>query len=130
MIEQIRSTIFGIIETAVAPVVACSYVNDGQDYPYVKLGKMELNGNDTDTETGFDGSLIVHVYSKYKGTQEAADLQFQIYQALNGTKPDPGSPWCISGIHQELTRIDYDVATQIAQGYQRFRIFFEPEPEE
>lgn len=128
MIEQVRAAIFGIIETAVAPVVACSYVNDGQSYPYVKLGKMEHNGNDTDTETAFDSFFIVHVYSDYKGTAEAANLQFQIYQALNGTAPDPGAGWCISGIHQEMSRIDYNVSTQVAEGYQRFRIFFEPEP--
>lgn len=134
MIDAVQAAIFAAVDAATTtPVYSHVPQDDGAaspsepSYPYVQVEAMELERNDTDTETGFIGTFNVHVWSRYRGSKEAADIQAQIYTALNNTAPTV-TDWCISLIWHEFTAVETDADRITRHGIQRFGIMFEPEP--
>jgi len=97
-------------------------------FPYVKLHPLELDENDTDTETGFNATVQVSVYSRYRGSKEAADIQQSIYNSLHRVTLADTASYGISTIQQNYANIltDSDGLTRV--GVQRFTVIFEPLP--
>ncbi|RMG71931.1 MAG: DUF3168 domain-containing protein [Chloroflexi bacterium] len=52
-------------------------------FPYVVIGDDSYNDWDTDTETGFDVVITVHIWSRYRGRKEVKQIQDAVYTALN-----------------------------------------------
>jgi len=92
MIIGLQTAIFTVLEAALTPPVYDQVPQpaDGGDdaaYPYVVMGDYKPNQNDTDDEVGFDGTMQVHVWSRYDGNKEVSDIQDLIYTALHRTQP-------------------------------------------
>lgn len=126
MIEAVQAGIYSAIDAATTTPVH-GHVDQGASYPYVHLLEMELNNNDTQTETGFDGFFLVHVWDDSRTNSVARDIQKEIYDALQYAQPVV-TGWCISTIYQEFATINVLNDGITRHGVQRFRILFEPDP--
>jgi hypothetical protein len=52
-------------------------------FPYVTIGEDISDSWDTDTETGFESVLMIHVWSRHKGRLEAKGIMSNIRDALH-----------------------------------------------
>src|SRR6056297_378155 len=52
-------------------------------FPYVTIGEDVLNQWDTDGHLGFDASVTIHVWSRYRGRREVKQIQKLIYDVLH-----------------------------------------------
>lgn len=101
---------------------------DYNTFPYVRIDPMILSEADTDNETGFNATIQIIGFSRYKGTKEASELQLKIYNALHRwTMPDTTS-YGVSTITQEFSTIALQNDGLTRQSIQRFNIIFEPLP--
>lgn len=125
---EIQNLIISTLKTAMPLVEIYSYVPEGTEPPYVHVGYLDSDENDTDTETGFISDVIISVYSRYRGFKESAGLQKEIYDALHRVSLSDTASFCISTIQQESSNIvtDSDGLTRV--GVQRFTVIFEPIP--
>jgi hypothetical protein len=126
--NEIYTAIFSKLNTdLVEPVLG--HVPENYDaFPFVKLHPLELNENDTDTETGFSATFNVNCYSRYRGAKEVSELQQSVYNSLHRVALGDTVSYGISTIQQSYSNIvlDSDGLTRI--GLQRFTIIFEPLP--
>lgn len=56
---------------------------DNSAFPYVTIGEDSASEFDTDTSTGFDTDVTIHVWSRYRGRREVKQIQQAIYDALH-----------------------------------------------
>ena len=94
-------------------------------FPYVVLGDFKPNQNDTDDEVGFDGTMLVHVWSRYNGNKEASVIQGLIYAALHRTQPTV-TGYGVSDVQQVFGEILRDPDGLTRHGVQRFRVIITP----
>jgi hypothetical protein len=52
-------------------------------FPYVTIGEDSLEQYDTDTSDGFNGTVVIHVWSRHRGRKEVKSIQGEIYDALH-----------------------------------------------
>lgn len=58
-------------------------VPQGTDYPYIVIGDDTTIPWDTDTETGSESTLTLHVWSRYYGRYEVKAIMEAIYTTLH-----------------------------------------------
>lgn len=59
-------------------------VPDNQNtFPFVTIGEDTLTQWDTDQKLGYEVSLVIHVWSRYRGRKETKEIQAAIYDALH-----------------------------------------------
>lgn len=127
MIEEVLEKIYADLDLALTEEVYNGDALQDAPYPYVILEAMELNQQDTNTETGFDGTFNVHTWSIYDGSQEASTIQKTIYDTLHRNEFDTTN-WCLSQIGQQFVNLTTGPDGITRHGVQRFRIQFEPKP--
>lgn len=69
-------------------------VDQDQAYPYITIGEDVLSEWDTNTTSGADGAITIHVWSRYKGKKEVKTIFAEIYSLLH---------------NQSLTATGYDI---------------------
>jgi hypothetical protein len=52
-------------------------------HPYVSLGSITENTDDAHNQRGLEASVVLHVWSKYRGFKEAADILAALDTALD-----------------------------------------------
>jgi len=97
-------------------------------FPYVRIDPIESNGNDSDSENGFNATVQIIGFSRYRGSKEVAELQQNIYNALHRWGMPDTTSYGVSTIHQEFSTIALENDGQTRQSIQRFNIIFEPLP--
>lgn len=60
---------------------------DHPSFPFVTIGEDVLGEWDTKTVNGFDGSITIHVWSRYSGRKETKQMQQTIYDTLHNQPP-------------------------------------------
>lgn len=94
-------------------------------FPYVRIGTFSRDENDTDTELGFIGTLMIHTWSRSAGMKQAEAIMDAIYDALHFYDLTV-SGYGVSTIHQEFAEVMLDSDGKTRHGVQRFRIILEP----
>jgi hypothetical protein len=86
VIEELRQAIY----TRLVAVLPSTPIRDhvpedvnAPTMPYVAIGDDEHKNEDTDTSRGAEVFVNVHVFSKYAGSKQAADLSDAIAAGLN-----------------------------------------------
>lgn len=134
MIIELQTSIYDVLVAALVPAAAVGVYDqvpqpadggDDSDYPYVVMGDFKPNQNDTDDEVGFDGTMQVHVWSRYDGNKEASDIQDLIYDALHRTQPTVVG-YGVSDVQQVFGEILRDPDGLTRHGVQRFRVIITP----
>ena len=127
--NEIFKAIQNKLETDLSPIKVFDDVpQDNYGFPYVRIDPLVSNNADRDKETGFDSTVQIIGFSRYKGSKEIADIQTTIYNSLHRfSMPDTAS-FGISTIHQEFSTIALEPDGLTRESIQRFRIIFEPLP--
>lgn len=127
--NEIFTLLFQRLVVDLSPISVYDHVpqslNDN-DYPYVKIGALQLTQNDTDTETGFEVTVDIVSYSRYRGTKEINQLTDFIYQSLHNWNILNSTTYAIGTIQEtsRTTLVTPDGLTR--NGLQSFRLYFEP----
>lgn len=129
MINVVQASLYAKID-AISGLTAFQYAPQGTTpYPYVIVEPMALDFDDYDSETGFNGFLMVHVWSEDKSSLESAGIQKQIYDAMHHQEASfTIVGYGITILQQEFTEILLDPDGITHHGVQRFRVAFEPLP--
>lgn len=102
---------------------------DYDDYPYIEMEMISDAGNDTDTENGFNSTIQIVTYSRYRGGKELSDLQTEIYNALQLYKIGDTANFGVSGGLQQTIKTGFKQPDGITRkGVQRFQLFYEQLP--
>ncbi len=127
MIVEVLADIYSKLDAALAVEVGNNIEQDYDTYPFVVLEQPDLDEDDTDSETGFQGIFQVHVWSKSKSDIETMNLQKTIYDTLHRLSYDTTN-YGVSDIHQQSVRILREPDGITRHGVQRFVLSFEPLP--
>jgi len=96
------------------------FVPENTAFPYVKLGEDTAIDNGTKTLQGNEHTLVVHTFSRYRGSKEIKDIMARIYTLLHE------SSLTVSGASLVNLRFEFsDVLKEndglTTHGLQRFR---------
>jgi len=95
--------------------------SDDSWFPYVTIGEIASDEWDTDTETGFDSDITIHVWSRELGRVETKEIQGSIYDALHRHELDVAGVHTITLEHTgSFTDVDPDGKTR--HGVSSFRL--------
>ncbi len=90
-------------------------------YPYATLGDVLIREFDTKDQTGFEQTVVLHIWSRYRGRKELKDIMQAIYDVLhNGALTVTGANFVSCAFQQASTTLDNDGLT--LHGVMRFRL--------
>lgn len=78
----IQKALYNALNGAISADVY-DHVTQDAAFPYAVIGEDVVSPWDTDTSTGYDAVVTIHVWSRYRGKKEAKDLQKKIYDLLH-----------------------------------------------
>lgn len=94
---------------------------DPATFPYVEIGESTGESLDTKTELGFENTVVLHTWSRYRGRKETKQIQAAIYGLLHrGTLSITGFTHVNS--EHEFTEVFTDPDGLTYHGIQRFRV--------
>lgn len=99
---------------------------DHKTFPYVRIDPIASENNDVDDKNGFNATINIIGFSRYRGSKEVKDLNNDIYNALHRWDFPDTTTYSISSIHQDISSIVMESDGQTRQSIQRFNIIFEP----
>jgi hypothetical protein len=102
---------------------------DDGDFPFVVVGDDTLSAWDDDLKNGFQATVTIHAFSRYRGRKEIKDLQGAIYDALHRNDTLAIGSFGTAGLSflTSSTILESDGITR--HGIQSFEVFFsDPHP--
>ena len=122
---QLQKTIFDVLNgdsnlTSTLGATVYDYVPDSSSFPYVKLGEETAIDNGTKTLQGNEHTLVIHSFSRYRGSKQIKEIMSRIYALLHE------SSLSVSGASLVNLRFEFsDVIKEndglTSHGLQRFR---------
>ncbi|MFC7846125.1 DUF3168 domain-containing protein [Streptomyces sp. NPDC057382] len=74
-------------------------------HPYVSLGSITENVDDAHNQRGLEASVVLHVWSKYRGYKQAADILVELDTALDRRPLTVAGFRDVSIAHQQHTEV-------------------------
>lgn len=74
-------------------------------HPYVSLGSITENVDDAHNQRGLEASVVLHVWSKYSGFKQAADILAELDAALDRQPLTVAGFRDVSIAHQQHTEL-------------------------
>ena len=110
----------GTLQSLVTDVF--DFVPENTAFPYVKIGEETAVDNGTKTLQGNEHTLVIHTFSRYRGSKEAKEIMSRIYALLHE------SSLTVSGASLVNLRFEFsDIIKEndglTTHGVQRFRVF-------
>jgi hypothetical protein len=97
------------------------HVPDSYDFPYVAIGDLTEEANDTMGKTGRDFTLTLHSWSQFKGYDEIYDIQNRLDQLLDRWTPTV-TGWTATQMLREFFETFRDQDGITRHGVSRYRI--------
>ena len=125
---DVQTAIFSAL-TSHTPLTALAQIFDdvpeNTGFPYVAIGEMDGRVHTTQTQSGFDITLSIHSFSRYRGFKELRLIMAEIFSALHNANP------AISGQTAVLCQFlssstTLEDAGKTRHGIQKFQIITEP----
>lgn len=116
----IQESIYDILIASLS-VPVYDDVPDNAVMPYVVIGDDTVVEYDTDGKTGFDATLTIHTWSKYRGRFEVKTIMGQIYTLLHRQDYDINE-YNILGLDHEFEQTFLEADGVTRHGVQRFRL--------
>lgn len=102
---------------------------DDLSFPFVVIGDNSLAAFDDDVKNGFEATVTVHSWSRYRGRLEIKQLQGQIYNALHRNDDlTIAAPFEVFGSSFESSTSLMEPDGVTRHGVQDFRIFITESP--
>lgn len=122
---QLQKTIFDVLNgdsnlTSTLGASVYDFVPDSTAFPYVKLGEETAIDNGTKSLQGNEHTLVIHSFSRYRGSKQIKEIMSRIYALLHE------SSLSVSGASLVNLRFEFsDVIKEndglTSHGLQRFR---------
>ena len=97
------------------------FVPENTSFPYVKIGDQTMVDDGTKDKKGSDFTLIVHTFSRYRGSKEIKEIMSLVYDVLHE------SSLSVSGAFNNMRFEFSDIIKEndglTTHGMQRFRVF-------
>lgn len=97
------------------------FVPEGTAFPYVKVGDQTMVDDGTKDKKGSDFTLIIHTFSRYRGSKEIKEIMSLVYDVLHE------SSLSVSGAFNNMRFEFSDIIKEndglTTHGVQRFRVF-------
>ena len=97
------------------------FVPENTAFPYVKIGDQTMVDDGTKTKKGTDFTLIIHTFSRYRGSKEIKEIMSLVYDVLHE------SSLSVSGVMNNMRFEFSDIIKEndglTTHGVQRFRVF-------
>ena len=97
------------------------FVPENTAFPYVKIGDQTMVDDGTKTKKGTDFTLMIHTFSRYRGSKEIKEIMSLVYDVLHE------SSLSVSGAMNNMTFEFSDIIKEndglTTHGVQRFRVF-------
>lgn len=119
-----NSAVMAIAEGVYDHVPQVDRPEDSSRFPYVLIGEILINENDTDTEIGFNAQATIHTWSRQEGRKEVLELQGAIFDALHRADISI-TGYHVSTCQQEYSNSFTDPDGLTRHGVQVFRVIFE-----
>ena len=100
--NEIYAAIFARLNSQITEYPIFDYVPQDQQYPYIQVGGLDAANDDTQTNIGYNSTIVIMAYADYKGYKE-------FYTTAVGS----------SGVSK---------MANVRQGISRYRIIFEVLP--
>ncbi len=126
--NEIYAAIYSKLDTDLTQTIYDHVPENETAFPFVVLKPLENNNNDTDTELGFISTAQIEVYSRYRGSKEAATIQGLIYASLHRAAMTDTESYCFSTIQETFSTITTEGAGLTRVSVQRFTVIFEDKP--
>jgi len=97
------------------------FVPEGTAFPYVKVGDQTMVDDGTKNKKGNDFTLMIHAFSRYRGSKEIKEIMSLVYDVLHE------SSLSVSGAFNNMRFEFSDIIKEndglTTHGMQRFRVF-------
>lgn len=85
---ELQKTIFNTINndsiiTSTLGADVYDFVPDNSSFPYIKIGEETSVDNGTKTLQGSEHTLVIHIFSQYRGSKEVKNIMARIYALLH-----------------------------------------------
>ena len=92
-----------------------------RDSPYVKVGDQTMVDDGTKDKKGSDFTLIVHTFSRYRGSKEIKEIMSLVYDVLHESSLSVSG--AMNNMRFEFSDIIKEPDGLTTHGVQRFRTF-------
>lgn len=120
---NIQKAIFDALDGVIS-VAVLDFAEQDTAYPYVSIGESTFLPWDTDTETGLEGTITIHTWTRGRGRKANKDIQREIYNALHRASLTVAGGDAV-GIDFEFSDTVRDADGFTVHGVQRFRLLFD-----
>jgi len=97
------------------------FVPEGTSFPYVKVGDQTMVDDGTKDKKGSDFTLIVHTFSRYRGSKEIKEIMSLVYDVLHESSLSVSG--AMNNMRFEFSDIIKEPDGLTTHGVQRFRTF-------
>lgn len=124
--EPLGRALFERLNGAVA-VDVYDHVPEPAEYPYVLLGDIGEAPSEAHDRGGVEATVTVHVYTRYRGYQQGAQILARVHQLLHR------QPLAVAGhrnvsVAQQQYQHMRDPDPEIRHAWARYRIWLEENP--
>ena len=97
------------------------FVPESTTFPYVKVGDQTMVDEGTKNKKGSDFTLIVHTFSRYRGSKEIKEIMSLVYDILHESSLTISG--AMNNMRFEFSDIIKETDGLTTHGVQRFRTF-------
>jgi len=97
------------------------FVPENTSFPYVKVGDQTMVDDGTKDKKGSDFTLIVHTFSRYRGSKEIKEIMSLVYDVLHESSLTISG--AMNNMRFEFSDIIKEPDCLTTHGVQRFRTF-------
>ena len=97
------------------------FVPENTAFPYVKIGDQTMVDDGTKTKKGTDFTLIIHTFSRYRGSKEIKEIMSLVYDVLHESSLSVSG--AMNNMRFEFSDIIKENDGLTTHGVQRFRVF-------
>ena len=97
------------------------FVPENTAFPYVKIGDQTMVDDGTKTKKGTDFTLMIHIFSRYRGSKEIKEIMSLVYDVLHESSLSVSG--AMNNMRFEFSDIIKENDGLTTHGVQRFRVF-------
>ena len=97
------------------------FVPENTAFPYVKIGDQTMVDDGTKTKKGTDFTLMIHTFSRYRGSKEIKEIMSLVYDVLHESSLSVSG--AMNNMRFEFSDIIKENDGLTTHGVQRFRVF-------
>ena len=97
------------------------FVPENTAFPYVKIGDQTMVDDGTKTKNGTDFTIMIHTFSRYRGSKEIKEIMSLVYDVLHESSLSVSG--AMNNMRFEFSDIIKENDGLTTHGVQRFRVF-------